>query len=71
MIAGDMKLKVATEADVSHLMSWFPTARSVDIWGGPMFRYPYTPETFHEDVRWRQIDTYCLFDPAQDVLLVT
>ena len=68
MIAGDMKLKVATEADVSHLMSWFPTARSVDIWGGPMFRYPYTPETFHEDVRWRQIDTYCLFDPAEDML---
>lgn len=68
MTAGVMKLKIATEADISHLMSWFPTARSVDIWGGPNFRYPYTPKTFDEDVRWRQIDTYCLFDPAEDML---
>ncbi len=64
---GDMKLIVATEADISHLMSWFPTARSVGIWGGPNFRYPFTAETFFEDVRWQQIDSYRLVDPAGDM----
>ena len=63
-----MKLNDATEADISHLMSWFPTARSVDIWGGPKFRYPFTAETFFEDVRWQQIDSYHLVDLAGDML---
>ena len=65
---GDMKLIVATEADISHLMSWFPTSRSVAIWGGPNFRYPFTAETFFEDVCWQQIDSYRLVDPAGDIL---
>lgn len=63
-----MKLNVATEADISHLMSWFPTERSVDIWGGPKFRYPFTPETFQEDVHWRDMDTYCLVDAGGEML---
>ncbi len=63
-----MKLIVATESDINHLMSWFPTERSIDIWGGPKFRYPYTPETFQEDVRWRQMDTYSLIDFSGEML---
>ncbi len=63
-----MKLNVATEADISHLMSWFSTARSVGIWGGPKFRYPFSAETFIEDVGWQQIDSYRLVDPAGDML---
>lgn len=63
-----MHLNVATEADVSHLMSWFPTARSVEIWGGPKFRCPFTAETFQKDMHWRQMDSYCLVDPAGDML---
>jgi ribosomal protein S18 acetylase RimI-like enzyme len=68
MIAGDMKLVDAIEADISHLMSWFPTERSIDIWAGPGFRYPLTPETFQEDIRWRQMDSYCLVSPQREVL---
>ena len=63
-----MKLIAATEADINGLMNWFPTRRSVDIWGGPKFRYPYTPETFHEDVRWKEMATYCLVDLRNDML---
>lgn len=68
MIAGDFRLRVAAEADIKYLMSWFPTARSVDIWGGPKFRFPFTAATFDEDVRWRRIDSYCLFDTADEML---
>ncbi len=63
-----MKLNDANESDIKHLMSWFPTERSIDIWGGPKFRYPYTPETFQEDVHWRQMDSYCLFDFSGEML---
>lgn len=62
-----MNLVVATQTDIDHLMSWFPTERSVDIWGGPNFRYPFTAETFHEDVRWKEMDTFCLMDTSGDI----
>ena len=65
---GDIKLNAATEVDISRLISWFPTARSVRLWGGPKFRYPFTAETFFEDVHWQQIDSYRLVDPAGDML---
>ncbi len=63
-----MELSSATESDIRYLMSWFPTERSTDIWGGPKFRYPFTPETFQEDVRWRDMDTYCLVDSLGEML---
>ena len=63
-----MELSTASESDISYLMSWFPTERSTDIWGGPKFRYPFTPETFQEDVHWRDMDTYCLVDSSGEML---
>ena len=63
-----MKLNLATQLDIKHLMSWFPDKRSVDIWGGPTFRYPFTQESFEEDVLWREMDTYSLVDPSGDML---
>jgi ribosomal protein S18 acetylase RimI-like enzyme len=63
-----MKLNAATEADIRHLMSWFPTKQSVNVWGGPMFRYPFTPETFYEDTYWQNMDTYCLVDADEEML---
>ena len=44
-------------------MTWFPDARSVDIWGGPEFRFPFTRESFVEDCRIDIMDTYALRDP--------
>ena len=53
-------LDAACEADIDELMTWFPDANAVDIWGGPKFRYPFDRKTFHEDCRWQDIPTYCL-----------
>ena len=63
-----MKLVAATRADIDHLMSWFPTEQSVAVWGGPRFRYPFTPETFVEDAHWREMASYCLVNPSQEML---
>ncbi len=55
-------LDKAVEADIDELMSWFPDAQSVDIWGGPRFRYPFDRESFHEDCRWQEFSSFCLRD---------
>lgn len=60
-------LEAATEDDIDELMSWFPDAQSVDIWGGPVFRYPFDRSTFHEDCRWKEFSTYCLRSPGGDM----
>lgn len=57
-------LDPASDADIDELMTWFPDARSVDIWGGPGFRYPFTPATFREDCQVGRMDSYALHTEA-------
>lgn len=51
------------DAEIEELMQWFPNARSVDQWGGPRIRYPFTLESFRHDCRLDEIYSYCLRDP--------
>lgn len=63
-MTSDWTLEAATNADIDELMNWFPDQPAVSIWGGPKFRYPYTRETFHEDVLRKKMASYSLRDPA-------
>jgi ribosomal protein S18 acetylase RimI-like enzyme len=49
-------------------MTWFPDEDSVVIWGGPEFRYPFTAASFREDCRVDLMDSYCLRNPAGDLV---
>ncbi len=60
-------LRAAVDADVDTLMQWFPTHEDIDIWGGPSFRYPFTRESFFEDINWGRMASLGLFD-EQDSL---
>jgi ribosomal protein S18 acetylase RimI-like enzyme len=60
----DCSLTEASEEDIDQLMAWFPDANAIHIWGGPAFRYPFTRETFHHDAFWSEMASYCLRDPA-------
>ena len=53
----------AKSSDIDELMTWFPDAHSVDIWGGPKFRYPFTRKSFRKDCRWNEFSSYCLHSP--------
>lgn len=55
-------LDAATQADIDELMTWFPDAAAVDVWSGPTFRYPFTPESFREDCKLDLMDSYSLRD---------
>ena len=56
-------LELATDSDIDELMSWFPDAGSVDIWGGPKFRYPFTRKSFVKDCGIEKMVSYSLRAP--------
>ena len=53
-------LATTSDADIHEIMTWLPDAASVNIWGGPNFRFPFTPETFREDCRLDVMDSFSL-----------
>ena len=55
-------LRPTRPSEFDEVMSWFPDAQSVDIWGGPVFRYPFTRETFLEDCHVDMMVSYSLLD---------
>ena len=59
-------LESACEADIDELMRWFPDAHSIDIWGGPKFRFPFDSETFRADCRWREFSSFSLRNPEKE-----
>lgn len=62
----DWKLAAAGAGDWDAIMTWFPDAASVDVWGGPDFRYPFTRQSFIEDCRIDVMDPYVLISPDGD-----
>ena len=55
-------LRATANDDIDAVMTWFPNAEAVNTWGGPGFRYPFTPNSFREDCKLDQMDSYSLFD---------
>lgn len=53
----------STSQDIVSLRAWFDDYDAVRNWGGPHFRYPFTPETFDEDCHWPGMDSFSLRDP--------
>lgn len=47
---------------VEELMSWCRDGETVSTWGGPLFRYPFSRESFLEDVCWERMPTFVLLD---------
>jgi len=68
LVEDGWKLEPPGDADIDEVMGWFPDARSVDIWGGPRFRYPFTRDSFLEDCQIAKMSTYCLRNPGGDVV---
>ena len=58
------QLVSASIVHVDELMSWFRNRESVLNWGGLRFRYPFSRESFLEDVYWGRMPTFVLLDAA-------
>jgi ribosomal protein S18 acetylase RimI-like enzyme len=61
-----LQLIKATETHALQIMPWFPDEHSCRVWGGPAFRFPFTPETFLTDSKLADLPSYVLIrDPAE------
>ncbi len=49
---------------IDSLKSWFPDQESCYLWGGPGLRFPYSHESFLEDMHWQNMPSYSLVDEA-------
>ena len=56
-------LEPALDTDIVQIMSWFPDAESTDIWGGPRFRFPFSMQSFREDLRLDEMASWALRGP--------
>ncbi len=59
-----MDIAKTSNADIAILMSWFPDQVTSYFWGGPGLRYPFTHESFLEDLHWEKMPSYSLRDDA-------
>lgn len=57
-------LQETEETHVDELMTWFVDAEDINIWGGPSFRYPFSRDSFFEDLHWGQMASFNLCSPS-------
>ena len=55
-----MQLIPATSIHIKEIMTWFTSESDLSIWSGPNFRYPYTLETFQQDLQLDQLNSFAL-----------
>lgn len=67
-----MKLTTPTNADLQLIGSWFKDEAQMRIWSGPKFRYPFTEETFKQDLSMERLPSFCLrnTEPSLNHLLI-
>ena len=59
-------------AQLEHLhilKSWFPDKETSYDWCGPGLRYPFTHETFMEDIHWESMPAYSLLNENQELIV--
>ena len=68
MSAAESIVNGLSSAHLQVLMSWFTTREQTLAWGGPDFRYPFTLESFLQDVKANQLRSLCVVDQSVNLL---
>lgn len=55
-----MEFRRFDPAHLPQLMTWFGDALQLRTWGGPDFRFPFTPQSFREDSKVDEIASWSL-----------
>ena len=50
------------------LKTWFPDREKAYDWCGPGLRFPFTDETFSEDIHWERMPTYSLLNDKGELI---
>ena len=64
----EVTLRKIDDDDIPELMRWIPDAKAADTWSGPFLRFPFTAETFREDLRLDQVDSWALVDRGDNLV---
>src|SRR5262245_3560565 len=57
-----MELARTKQSEIEILKSWFSDRESSYAWCGPGLRFPFTSESFLEDIHWERMPAYSLLD---------
>ena len=57
-----------SKATLNQLMGWFKSHKATLDWGGPEFKYPFTPESFLNDSKLYELTHVCLVNQAEELL---
>lgn len=55
-----MQLIKANSGHIRQIMTWFDSKENLLKWSGPNFRYPFTFETFEQDLQLDNLQSYAL-----------
>lgn len=50
------------------LKNWFPDREKAYEWCGPGLRFPFTDETFSEDIHWKRMPAYSLVNENKELI---
>jgi ribosomal protein S18 acetylase RimI-like enzyme len=68
MSSKHLNIVCAKSAHLDTLKAWFPDRQSAYNWGGPGLRYPFSDETFLEDIHWDDMPSYSMIDEKENLL---
>jgi len=63
-----MKLVYPTNSQIQTLMTWFKDKQQFNDWAGPKAHYPFTPESFAQDLQIYTLKSFAMVD-KDDVLI--
>jgi ribosomal protein S18 acetylase RimI-like enzyme len=58
----------AQSEHLNTLKTWFPDKGTAYDWCGPGLRFPFTDETFLEDIHWERIPAYSLVSENKELI---
>lgn len=50
------------------IMGWFPDQEAITSWAGPNFRYPCTVQSFRQDLRLAELQSFVLVNAGNQLL---
>jgi len=63
-----MNLTKFDKLHLAKIMEWFPDEDSTSIWGGPNFRYPYSDQSFMNDLDLFKAESFVLTNDLGSIL---
>lgn len=58
----------AQTGHLDSLKTWFPDRKKAYDWCGPGLRFPFTDETFLEDIHWERMTAYVMVDENKELI---